>query len=480
MGIDLKGIKWKPRFKFVNEVPLLVLLAAAVVVVLELVQGFGSTYLFVSALSIAYLLTTLVFYQNYNRDNVIALLVLLFNFIKYIVTPYVIILSDNVTEFNASIEVMQASTALMVAEIVFLNIAFWLFFHFYEKRHPKTEMTEYCENESNWYFSMNWLLVLFCIYVVVIWIVLPQSRDIFKTIFDVTDETFTWGSAYESPSSYTGIVRIALTVFVVLFGVVRILLPLFLIYKIKQLQFPDFAKILISLVIIATQLFFIVATIAVALIDMVILLYFLVLLYPRKKRIMAYSLIGCIVLFLLIYFIARYSLGGGYAEDLSIVDYMCNILNSYVPGVNSVAAGMNIVVPNPIKLLKLLGDTLYYCIPFNTTLFGYKGYTYAQVFSVITGTTGQIPSSLGMNYSFFSLMAPVVSVIFPLLGVFLCEKVKQTRSVSLKCVLFVAAFYLGASMGAYNFQIALRYIMDLVLFMAIAVLFERRKKLWEK
>lgn len=452
--------------------PITCLIMSIATLFAELLLLNDSAYGGVIWLTIAFILCHAIFIDIYKNKNLLILIILAFNFIKYVATPLLIIITNNKTVFyHNSIKNINQAIILMIYDLVVMLLLFWLYYHSSKVvnaiKPPAMAMPLH--------MNMNIIFLGFIAFVFAVFIFIPQSHDMFKTFLDISEETFTHDGTYESSSNYSGITRICLTLFGVLFAVVRLLLPLYIIVKIKETNLSELTKLCISLLCILTQLLFITSTIAEALIDMMILLFLLAMLYPHKeKQLFALTGITCIF-FISMYILSRYSFNVGYANNATFFEYLSNLLNSYFPGVNSIAACIDIETDNPFKLLF---DTLYYCIPFNTTLFGYTGVTYGSIFNSFNHVTGQIPPSIGILYSCFGgLFVPLGSACIALAGVHCYEKAKQRTSIGQKACYMVMAFYLCSAIGVYNFQISFRYILNLVVFMAFVFIFEKKEKI---
>lgn len=441
----------------------------------EIIFENNSLYVGVIWLTVAYIVCNFFFIEIYKENNLFLLLVMVFNFIKYVITPFLIIMTDNVTVFHFnSIENINHATVLMIYDLIVMMILFWIYFH--SSRTVRKNEKFGAINE--WHMDMNIILISYIILVIAVFLFIPQSRSMFKTVFDMSDETFTHDGTFVSSSDFSGFTRISLTLFGVLFSVVRLLVPLYLILETKKTRLNELVKILISLMLILLELFFITSTIAEALIDMMVLFVLLILLYPDKEKAL-FRVMGIVGgVFVVMYFVIRYSFNVGYAYNYSVLEYLSNLLNSYVPGVNSIAACIDINTDNPYKLLF---DSLYYCIPFNTTLFGYTGISFSTVFNNFNSVRGQIPPSVGMIYTCLGgVFVPLGSACVALAGVHCYEKAKHHSSLGKKACYIVMSFYLCSAIGVYNFQISFRYLLNLALFISIVFAFDRRKKEWKR
>lgn len=260
--------------------------------------------------------------------------------------------------------------------------------------------------------AFNAILFILTLYLVLVFIFLPQCRLLYRTIFDIKSFDFTT-QIYTVPSiSNSAIQRAFLTLFKMDLDIVRLLLPIKVMILIKRSIKNNFFGIVFCILLSISQLMIISSTMARAVISCFLLLVFTAKLYPKhKKRIIRYSLY--VTLFGIIgYFFVRLNVGSRYGS--TTLDYFCKIMNAYFSGIPNIAASLNI--PNGYRISTFFGS-LYSAIPFNSSLFGMKVIKLQNLFNECNNTYGQIvPMISEGNYYFGFILSPVFSVVCSILA----------------------------------------------------------------
>lgn len=436
---------------------------------------FQSQFFFLVALPFCFFVLNFVFNDLFYHLSLINCIVLGFCLIKYSVSPLLLVTTGNSTVFNNSIENLKTATLLMCVELLVL---YFFIFIFYRTKTEVVHIDINADDQFNHHITLNLLLIVAVAFVFFVLLFLSESRTMFKSIFSLTEETFTWDNTYEASGNFSGSKRVVLTLFTLVFKSVRIILPLLIIYKISKLGVCTFLKLVLSITISAIQFLFITSTIAEAFIAFLILVYFITVLYPKARKHLVLIATIFVAIIIIVLLINRSSLQRSAYYSPSVREYLSKVLSSYFPGVNSVAASLDV---NPEDTLELFFSTFSYSIPFNTSLFGGGRVSYATLFNSTSNTTGQIPSTLGMGCTFFSsFLAPVFSSLLGASSVYLNELSFGKKNIFSRALLFFISLSLATTVGIYNSQIAFSYILNTGLVMAILTMAGRGRFLWKK
>lgn len=312
-------------------------------------------------------------------------------------------------------------------------------------------------------FSINYqkpsavfTLALFAmaLYCLAVWVLIPNCRDFYKTVFDFSAEDFTT-ALYSTAEEETGTVtRAALTLFKMAFDVVRLLLPMYFLIFLKRRGAPLRMSITIGLLLAAIQFFFIDSTTAKSIICAFLLISFLARLYPaQSKKIVSTAAISVSVI-IAVYFSIRFAVGSRYGDDST--EYVSKILNAYFAGIDNVAAGTRL--PAGHESATFWGG-LYSAIPFNSTLFGLRVKHLQTLFNDINGSYGQIPPMLTEGYYYFgTLFAPVLSGLYAALTYHFGEKFGRTNSAWYLVSDLFATVLFAIAIVMYNQEIALSWL----------------------
>lgn len=308
----------------------------------------------------------------------------------------------------------------------------------------------------------NLILIFFVIIDVYAWMAIPGLRDEYRSIFDMNSDTFTH-VIYHS-AEHGSFEKILATLFSVTFGITRLLVPVILIHKFSiWFKHHSVIGLMLSGLLIFLQLFFISSTIAFGLICCLLLLIYTSMEFPQERKLIYYSTLVGSVCFIFFYFYSRYEVspGGGmyhastYSQALSLTQ------NAYFSGIDNVAASLNNGYEE-YTLMTMIKDVVT-TIPFNTTIFGNIDEQNSFVlFNMNNGTHGQIPTTVGMGYSYFGpIIAPVFSIILTYICVTCGCKLQRERNTHFSIVYLAAVLYAAMGIVMYNFSISGQYIVGI-------------------
>ena len=321
----------------------------------------------------------------------------------------------------------------------------------------------------------KFLIIGLSIFIIVVWIFMPQYAGKFKTIFSLSDVSFT--TSNDNTVYQTGTIgRIIKTLFSMCFQILRILLPA---YFIREFYKKGSNLKLVSTILIIScllQFLFLTSTFAEAIVScLAIILYYLHLFPEKRKKVFIFIAI-CTIGIMLIYFSVRYFVKtetSMYNKSDGPVVYIAQIINAYFSGVDNVAAIFNVDESVKTETFKagLLG-----AIPFNSTLFGDKGNKLQYFYNEYNNSYGQIPPTIGAGYYYFGMLfAPIISALFVKLSLIYYDKAqKNEKSIQYIALVFCSiVFSLG--IGMYSPSITLAWFFGWGIPMLIITLFSSDK-----
>ena len=306
----------------------------------------------------------------------------------------------------------------------------------------------------------SYIIVFLAIFVFVMYLIMPGYSGMFKTILSLGDVNFTVGNG-NSDFQLGTIQRGLRTLFQMAFQITRILLPTFILYRIS-LKDRESKWIKVVLVISCIlQFAFLTATFAEAIVGCLTLVLFYIYLYPERRKKTFILLIVSTVGMLIVYFSVRYfvhTMSGLYQKSDGAIVYMAQIVNAYFTGIDNVVAIFSIDAGHEFESIKagLIG-----AIPFNTTLFGFRGNKLQYFYNMANGSYGQIPPTIGTGYYYFGfLCSPIISCLFAYFSL-KCLKKAETVKTPMKYVSYIfccVTFALGTVM--YSPSITLAWIVS--------------------
>lgn len=386
-------------------------------------------------------------------NNVGVTFIILLEFYRSVLIPIFMAYGNYESLLKLNIgENIDAAIALMLYEIVivflFIRIALQrkLFCHRVVLKHSKR------------YFK--WILFGLCCFDFVVWILIPEVREDYRSMFSMFSDEFTLVMYDNADNAIGSLKRILITLFSITFGVVRILLPAYCMILIarKLRNYPKLG-ILLSLSFIFMQLFFVTSTIAYTLICCLLLLIFLAYLWKRYARcLMVGSVLG-VVIFITFFFVGRFLGGYTSTDSNSLVGFWTSVQIAYFAGIDNIAAFFN--VSEQGKWIALLMDCVH-CIPFNSTLFGLSHLESSQsIYNIGNASMGQIPPSTGLGFYYFGgLLAPIFSACLAYLGTRMGMKATIEKQPLIYLAYVYCALFAAMGISMYNFFIAMSWIIS--------------------
>ena len=251
--------------------------------------------------------------------------------------------------------------------------------------------------------------------------------------------------------------------------VVRLLIPAYVIGVVNIKKYP-LRRVITPLMIITPFLF-----VAGAIARSLYYALFLIIFYFTLKGIDLRKLDKPILLaigFVFAFFIVRFSLtsnGQNYWAMLS------GSFTSYFSGLNIVSGTFNLPRNITTQLYYFVRDILG-SFPYSTTIFRYDGLTIANFFNSINGSRGQIPTTIGLGYYYFTpIFAPLYTVFFTHVAKTYGRKALLVNNQYYKLVYTYLSFIAALGIGMYNIEIVLGAMIRVVFPIYLIVRFAYRK-----
>lgn len=439
----------------------------SIAVLISFISFFASIYIFgytadvenyelLGLLPLFFGLVNLVSFKIYNyKENIAIPSIIALEFFRMVVSPILLILG----EYNTSIpSTANKNITFAIVLMIYELIAIFILINFSQNK----KIINATNSRKKINLKMLRYIIFFLVFfLVVVYIIYPNAVTTFKSAFEVTDDNFTswYGTGAKQYSTGT-LERILTTLYTMVFTWVRYLLPVGLFIWIKKNVKHDFLKILMSLILIGLQIFFITSTIMDSIVCMFVLFLVLVKSYPKySKKLLSISII--LIIFLIGgYFTTRFTIQD--EKSRNYMKFIAENSNAYAGGVLNVAAIK--LVPEKYKYETLFYN-IYGAIPFNNSIFGLTGNKLASIYNIsINRKDGQIPPTIGASYYYFGfLLAPIESIIYTWLAMKYGKKAIYEKNIwkymsyILTAVLFVMAF------TTYNSAIVLNYTTTLLI-----------------
>lgn len=430
------------------------------------------SYIAIAALPFVFFVCGLLFNNVYTHlsKNIGVLCLHSVMFIRMVLSPVLMAQAnyDSIFRYILKEDINHAVVMLCYETVLVYGVLSFLISHSKDKL-SKESYTIKCKRPS-WLFRLIVLgMTVFC---VVVWFTVPTCRELYKTIFEFGEETFTTVEYSASFEAVGSVERASQTLFKMLFDMLRLLLPMGLFIWFKRYRVSSFVAIVTGIILAFVQMLFISSTTARAVICAFLIIYFIARLYPdHAKRIMNTAIVLS-VLVIVAYFAIRFSVGSRYGTDPA--EYLSKIVNAYFGGVDNVAAGSNL--PEGFEA-STFWASLYSAIPFNSTLFGLKVENLQALYNAANSSYGQIPPMIVEGEYYFGIvLAPLMSCLCAVGAYHYGEKYAKTTSAwHLISNLFIAIMC-AISVVMYNEEILLVWLIEWLLPMRILSALADREK----
>lgn len=296
-------------------------------------------------------------------------------------------------------------------------------------------------------------------FIVIIFFVYPDTSKLFNSILELNQLEFTQGTRINKADA-GAIKRIMLTLFSVVFFILRIVFPVYILKTFSQKFKSSFLFIFVALFFVLLQFIFITATFAESIVCSLTILLCANKINPiagrKLVRVSPMFVAGIII----VYFYIRYlvSLSSPYKSMYSgngFGEYLSALLNAYFTGPFNVAGSLMPVVDH---FWDVFYSTFVGTIPFNSTIFGTRGVSIQSVYNLFNHSYGQIPSSIGDGYYFLgALFSPVFSFFLTFFSVLLCRKANFTKSYWMYLAYIFSSIVFALGIAMYNEHISLSW-----------------------
>lgn len=324
-------------------------------------------------------------------------------FIRNVVTPLLLAVSNyNLGIIIRDKSVVNYSIFLMLYEtfMVFLlltqNIQFKKRNSFYKSHFLDRKV--FVQN------IFDFLLMSLTIITIILWIIVPEFRKSFGSIFDLTNLIQVANNVVKDELVTS--TRVLATVGGMLLGFCRIFICLWILYKIRMHSSSAKVGVCAALIIAVVQMLFIGAQLMFAFYILLFILFTTIKLWPESKKFMI-IFFGVIMLFGIVWipFVK-----GGFTSWNNFFENLGSYLQAYLPGIANIAGTVQI---ERVNLFKTGFADIYTMIPFRNTLFGLQVENLSDIFNSYNNIEGQIMPLIGESYHYFGpIFAPVLPMMF--------------------------------------------------------------------
>lgn len=446
---------------------LLLLLTCSVVVSLITAFDAPTQYAWLFLLPLSFAIQSIVFNRVYKYliNNLVVMIVLCVYFVRNVISPLVLRLSGY---YSIVVANSESSVICAIVLMIFETTCVFALLYVECKRIATCTVPEksnfIIKQKSNIFFAFALSLIL--MFMIISWFTVPEIKHNYITFFN--DDVVTLNTiALNEGVERGGVQRIMLTMFLLLFKIIRIILPTAILIFIKN-KFPvKGLGLLISYLVISLQMLMISGNTMDAFIAMVVLFIVLLKLYPKNKKGMLVTGGSGILLVLILLIVGK-------GNSIAKTNNLSAFLQAYFPGVCNLAGVFDI--PKGLdKVSSLLAD-IYTTMPFRNSLFNYEAsFKTVEIFNIFNSVRGQIIPFIGEAYYYIGLFAPIVPLLIIKIAFIYDKKAKNASNIYEYVTYVYIAIYFSCSTVLYHITILGSYVLSVMIPMLLIIALAHRK-----
>ncbi len=460
-----------------NMLALTEMITAIITIFLYLLfVDFSSERFVLIVLPFGFLIILLLFYNSQIRNrSFICMILRVLAFLRMVILPLLWIKNIDMQLMASGVRLSNhygIASLLMIYEYLCVESVILLTYNHIPLQNQEN-MNEPNTQYNNIFYRL--LIIILLGFAVALYLVIPEIRLSYKSIFSIRMVEFTQDTSVE----FTGgtIKRMLGTLFALDVQILRILLPSSMLYSKYRQGKHTHMVFYMFLLLCFGQFLFLSSTFAEALVADIVVGYFFLTLYPkyRKKSLIilfTFSAGGALLFFVLRFMVT----GGGYLSRTNgFIYYISQVTNAYFQGIDNVSATLNI--PSGYEIEGVVASIIK-AIPFNNTIFSGNNLQRLSVYyNLYNFSKGQIVPTIGVGYyclDFF--FAPVFSIAF----VYLALRYERKAMNNLYDIKFVPYFFCSVvfalGVGAKSPSITLRWFVSWGVFLLLITLFSERRR----
>lgn len=407
-------------------------------------------------LPLCFVVASLIFKDIYILipENIGATVIILLFFVRLVLNPLIFSEAgylETVTINTNSNSVYAIFLSGYEVFAVFATIFF--FYHSNNGAINSREKIEYDTKVGNAYKVSVGILLLMAI---ACYLVTPGIMEGFRSINHINDQYFTNIENGDIIKKYSTniITKFSMVTGNYIIKILVILIPTILILQCKSIKNQMWAKAL-SFLLCFIPVFFIDGAIARSLIYVVTLFMLRSYVFNssnhNKSQGKMLGIVFAAATIVLLYWINRFQ----HSNTESFLSFISVKVNTYFSGFNIVAGSFNLPRTIDYRIRYMIYDFTE-TFPYGNTIFHISHDTIQPFFNKHNGTSGQIPTTIGMGYYYFGfLFSPVYSVCFALIALKAGYKIKNEPNLLPKVRLILTSFYFSMGIIMYNIEITM-------------------------
>lgn len=378
-------------------------------------------YLYMPLLPIVFAIVNTVFLRIYNKTTIVTIIVVLMEFVRYVITPLVVMIEEypkSLYSYSFNKEIRFNTFIIMVMEIIAIYYVLYACCDFSDMKIDDNLYFDRVLQKKN-YSSIGFTTILIMVFTAILFFVFPSVKSIYGFIFSDGIDSLVSSTAMALDSLPRGVGWLANV-----FGeTTRVILVEYIIvnmYRRFRIN-PQRGFFLFSVVIVVLNMLVVTSSVVICLVPSIVLLLQLYFLYPKERRLflvggVVVGSIACIV------FISIYLQNVLTYQSISqmIQDYTNGYYNIYQA---QFAYGACDLSPSEKLRMLFIGDGIANISPLNV-LFDtvnssdiFNHYLYGKPFN-----GGAVVPYISQWVYYFS---PVVGSLFSAIPIYFSKKMEK-------------------------------------------------------
>lgn len=406
-------------------------------------------------------------YFNMSENIGMSVILILF-FVRMVISPMLMCFGGYAVTITRNID---QNTPRAIFLLIYETFAVFLTLYYLNQKKSNRVDVSVQNNKkiSNKYTSL--ILIAVVLFYVCLRIT-PQIMDMYRTVFEISDEFFTnYEDSYVVSKYATSFLKkLSLVTGTYLSRALLLLIPSYFIIKLSYKK--TILRQTLAFLLCFFPIFFIGGAIARSLIYIVcLMLLYNYMFEPEKKNTKAF-----IVLFVGAVTVVAWWIFNSDGDGLSSL--FSKRFSAYFSGVNVVSGVFNLPYSLKYRVRYFLYDFTS-TMPYGTTIFGISEKTVQPFFNAYNQSWGQIPPTIGMGYYYFgTFLSPIYSIVFTTIafkaGVVLNNNTYKNPMSYIRYLLTVFQFSMGIVM--YNIEITMTSFFSVILPMYLMEKFTDKKE----
>lgn len=395
-------------------------------------------------------------------ENIGATVIILLFFVRLVLNP--LFFSE-----AGYLETVTINTNRNTVYAIFLSCyevfaVFATIFFFYHRNNYAVKNRNKIEHSTKIGNTYKTAICFLLIIAIVCYLITPEIMEGFRSITHINDQYFTNIENGDLINKYSTsfATKFSMVTGNYIIKILVILVPTFLILQCKSIKNNGWSKVL-SFLFCFIPIFFIDGAIARSLIYVVTLMmlrsYVFSSSISNKSQGKVLVIVFAAAVIVLLYWINRFH----HSNANNFLAFISVKISTYFSGFNIISGSFNLPRNMDYRVRYILYDFTE-TFPYGNTIFHIDHETIQPFFNKHNGTSGQIPTTIGMGYYYLGfLFSPIYSICFAEIALKAGYRIKNELNLLPKVRLILTSFYFSMGIVMYNIEITMTNFFCIIL-----------------